>query len=118
MKRTWLVKIAVLSGLLAVSGCATHPRDVSPYAHSPAQYENAKCTQIMADQERLQMRAENLYEDLRQEAMNDRWQLAVGVVFWPTLILLDGGEDIRLREYADLSGRLTALQTAGEKKGC
>jgi hypothetical protein len=110
--------ITLLSVVLAVSGCATHPRDVAPYSHSPAQYQTAQCRQIADDRERLQMRAENLYEDLRQEAVNDRWQLAVGVVFWPTLLLLDGGENIRLREYADLSGRLTALQIAGEDKGC
>lgn len=99
-------------------GCASFPGDIEPFPHSSIQYETASCAQIGADIARLSPRAEKLTREIRSAARNDIWQIMVGVVFWPMLFFLGDEDDFRVREYADITGRLAALDMAAGEKGC
>ena len=99
-------------------GCASFPSDIDPYPHSAAQYETASCAQIKTDHKRLVTRVEKISGDMKNTAQNDIWQIGASIIFWPFLLFLGDEDDFKIRELADLTGRINALEQAANLKEC
>ena len=114
MKNLFIIVIA-----LSMFGCATHPKNMEASSVSSYQYKNYDCDQIGAEYNRVSKRCTALYNDLASEANADAAQMAVGlVVFWPTLLFLEGGDDARAAEYSELLGEKEELEKANILKRC
>lgn len=69
--------------------------------------------------DRVNIRANNLYANLKKTADNDSMQMAVGMIlFWPTLFFLEGGDGLEATEYARLKGEREALEKVAIEKKC
>lgn len=119
----------ILRGLLAItlltaatgifSGCATHPKKISAAYVSPLKYKDYDCDQILMEMDHISHRTNVLYQNLRSEANADTMQTGVGLLlFWPTLLLVEGGDGPEAAEYAQLKGEYEALRQMAIKKKC
>ena len=59
-----------------------------------------------------------LHYELEEEATDDSAQMGIGLLFWPLLFFLEGGDDARAEEYALLKGEQEALQNEAVTKKC
>ena len=105
--------------LVLVSGCATPPNEIAASDVSPFQYNHYTCDQISQDLSRKTRKVSALYTDLKSVADTDETQMAVGLIlFWPTLFFLEGGDDARASEFAQLKGEIEALHQVAVEKSC
>jgi hypothetical protein len=102
---------------LALAGCATPSKDISPTSVSPMQYSNYDCDQIAAEQRRIYGRVGELGGRLDQAASNDNTLAWSALLLWPTLFWL-GGTKQQEAEYARLRGEYDALHQAAIMKKC
>ncbi len=102
---------------LALAGCATASKDISPASVSPMQYSNYDCDQIAAEQRRIYTRVGELGGRLDQAASNDNALAWSAILLWPTLFWL-GGTKQQEAEYARLRGEYDALHQAAIMKKC
>jgi hypothetical protein len=103
---------------IALAGCSTASKDITPTAVSPMQYQSYDCDQIAAEQRRIHVRVSELGGRLDQAASNDQaigW--VGGLLFWPALFWL-GGTKQQEAEYARLRGEYEALHQAAIQKRC
>ena len=108
----------VVSCGLVLSGCSTASKDISPVYVSPVQYQSFDCSQIAAENQRLNGRVTQLGGRLDEAAANDKAIGVVGaVLFWPALFAL-GGTKGQEAEYARLRGEHDALQQTSIHKKC
>lgn len=73
---------AVLSSVIALTGCATASKDISAHYISPMQYQTYDCSQIASETLRIQSRVGQLGGRLDEAAANDKaiagvWGIAV-----------------------------------------
>lgn len=109
--------LIVSCGLL-LSGCSTASKDIAPVYVSPIQYQSFDCSQIAAENQRLNGRVTQLGGRLDEAAANDKAIGVVGaVLFWPALFAL-GGTKGQEAEYARLRGEHDALQQTSIHKKC
>ncbi len=109
---------AVLSAVVALSGCATASKDIAANYTSPMQYQSYDCDQITGEAQRIQVRVSQLSGRLDEAASNDKALVGVGIVlFWPALFAL-GGTKQQEAEYARLKGEYDAIQQAAIAKKC
>ena len=74
---------------------------------------------IAAELDRVTRRATELHQSLKKEADADAAQMAVGLVlFWPTLLFIEGGDGPEATEYARLKGERDTLERAVIMKKC
>ena len=104
---------AVVLVILAVSGCATSSRDISPTYVSPLQYQTYTCEQLAAEEERLRVRVTELGGRIDNKADRDKLLVATPYTVW-----FVGGNNEQEAEFARLSGELNALQQGGIMKNC
>jgi hypothetical protein len=109
---------AVLSSVIALTGCATASKDISAHYISPMQYQTYDCSQIASETLRIQSRVGQLGGRLDEAAANDKAIAGVGaLLFWPALFAL-GGTKQQEAEYARLKGEHDAIQQAAIVKKC
>ena len=77
-------KIVVWTQIVAIAlaGCASGTKDITPLAVSPMQYSNYDCDQIAADQRRIYARVGEIGGRLDQAASNDNMIANVESRFW------------------------------------
>jgi len=101
------------------TGCASNPDRLEPVYVSPDQYKNLGCDEISQEMTRVSVRMSDLYEKLKGARQRDNVQTGVGVVlFWPVLLLLEGGDGVEADEFAKLKGEFTALDKAAATSQC
>ena len=104
-----VLSLATLLCLLA--GCATNPNKISATYVSPLTYKNYDDDQIIMEMDHIGRRSAELYRSLKNESSKDTGQMALGVLFWPALFFLEGGDGPEATEYAQLKGQYEALRT-------
>ncbi len=103
---------------LALAGCATASKDITPAYVSPMQYQSYDCDQLTGEIQRIEGRVGQLGGRLDQAAANDKAIGVVGaVLFWPALFAL-GGTKGQEADYARLKGESDAIQQAAIAKKC
>ena len=109
----------ILSGLVALSACATPPEEIQSSYVSELQYQSYNCNQLSGESQRVSRRANELQASLTKLADNDEAQMAVGLILlWPTLFFLEGGDGPQAQEYARLKGEYEAIEKVAIKKEC
>lgn len=112
-------KLATLGiATLAFAACASKPEDIRTAYISTIQYENYDCDQIAIETSNIERRIAELYQSLRSQAKGDAWQMGVGLVLWPTLFALEGGDGPEAAEYSRLKGEYEALRQVNIMKKC
>ena len=112
-------KLHVLTLLLIVflSSCAKNPDKIAAAYVSPLKYRNYDADQIVLEMDYVGQRTNELYQRLKKKATGDKWKTGIGLVlFWPTLLALDGGDGPESTEYARLKGEYEALRQAAVQK--
>ena len=111
--------LAVLtSASVLLVGCSTASKDIAPISASPLQYNAYDCSQLVAENVRLNGRMSQLSGRLDEAASNDKAITGAGIIlFWPALFAL-GGTKQQEAEYAKLKGEHDALQQSLILKKC
>ncbi len=108
-----------LLAALAVTGCASSPKDIKESRVSPLIYKDYTCDQIILETDNVSAEVDRLYASLEEEATADQWQMGVGMLlFWPALFFLEGGDSEEAVQYARLKGEHRALQKVAISKKC
>ena len=102
---------------LALMGCSTPSKDITPVQVSPLQYAAYDCEQIAGEQRRIHQRAGEVGARLDQAASNDKVLAWSSLLVWPTLFFL-GGTKKQEAEYARLRGEYEALHQAAVLRKC
>ena len=111
--------IVVVSMVLVLSGCASHPERLPTTYVPPLQYLSYDCDQLDGEFKRVSIRVHQLYESLKAEADVDELQMRIGLLFfWPTLFWLEGGDGPEAIEYSQLKGEYAALEEVAIQKKC
>lgn len=109
---------AAVSLSIALSGCATASKDLSPTYVSPMQFQAYDCDQLASENQRLQSRVSQLGGRLDQAASNDKALAGVGaILFWPALFAL-GGTKQQEAEYSRLKGEHGAIEQSAILRKC
>jgi outer membrane murein-binding lipoprotein Lpp len=110
--------IANLSVSIALSGCATASKDLTPTYTSPMQYQSYDCDQLASESQRIQARVVQLGGRLDTAASNDKAIAGVGMIlFWPALFAL-GGTKQQEADYSRLRGEYDAVQQSAVLRKC
>lgn len=114
-----LTKATLISSVLLIVGCASHPDKIKASHVSPEKYQEYDCKQIESELTEIDQRTTALYQTLKQKRNNDSTQTAFGMIFfWPALLFLEGGDGVEAMEYAQLQGDYEALRQNATKKDC
>lgn len=103
---------------LALGACASKPEDIATSYVSPLLYQQYNCDQMRMELARVSRRASELRGTLQKTAKDDQAQVAVSLIFWPSLFFLEGGDGVQAQEYARLKGERDALEQAAIGKNC
>ena len=110
-----LVCVVAVVGLV---GCATASKDVPTTYVSPLQYQGYDCGQLGQEQQRIQVRANQLAGRLDEANSNDKVITGVGaIIFWPALFAL-GGTKQQEQEFSRLKGESDAINHVAVQKRC
>lgn len=109
---------ALLWPLALVTACASPPDQIPATYVSGRTYAAMDCTQLEGALEANAERAGELRFQLQDKANVDATQAGIGVIFWPTLLFLEGGDGDDAKEYARLKGERKALVAAVRDKAC
>jgi hypothetical protein len=85
---------------------------------SPMKYQNYNCSQIAMEMDHVSNRTVQLHNSLDKKASDDAAQMGLGLLFWPALFFLEGGDGPEAAEYSKLKGEYEALRTASVQKEC
>ena len=111
-------KFILLTALL-ISGCASNPDKLDAAYVSPVKYEKYNCQQVATEMDYVGQRTTKLHQRLESERTADNWQMGVGLVlFWPSLLFLEGGDGPEAAEYSQLKGEYEALRQTSVAKQC
>ena len=66
----------------------------------------------------MSRKAQELHGSLKKKADNDQAQTALSLIFWPSLLFLEGGDGPQATEYAQLKGERDALEDSAIQKNC
>lgn len=112
----------VIHALFAVAlagGCATQPDKIGAQSVPHHQFRDLDCAEVIREIRRVDNRGEDLYKVLYEEASTDEGQVAVGLIlFWPALLLLEGGDGAEAAEYGRLQGEHRELMAEATRKNC
>lgn len=110
--------VPALTIAIALSGCATRSKDISPAYVSPVQYQSFTCRQIAEEAGRLSSRAIAASNTQDQKANKDAAGMAIGIfILWP-MLLFNEGDGAEAAEVARLKGEMQALEQASIQKNC
>jgi len=114
----FLAASCIICGVLALSACASQPDTISAAYVSPIQYQNYSCEQVQMELSRVSRKTQELHGALKKKADNDSMQTAASLIFWPTLLFLEGGDGPQATEYARLKGEHDTLEATALQKSC
>ena len=108
----------LLSAALLAS-CSTNPNKIDAAYVSPLKYRDYDCAQIAMEMDYVGQRTTKLYQRLKADNTADKWQAGVGLLlFWPSLLLVEGGDGPEAAEYAQLKGEFEALRDNSVQRKC
>ena len=116
--KTSIITASTIACALALGACASKPEDIATSYVSPLQYQNYTCNQMRMELARVSRHASDLRGTLQKTASDDQGQVALSLLFWPTLFFLEGGDGVQAQEYARLKGERDALEQASIGKNC
>ncbi len=110
--------VLVPAMMLALSACATAPRDIAPSYVSASPYQNYTCEQLETEAQNVSAAAAQAIGVQQQKANSDAAMTGVGVIiFWPALFFLKGnGADAA--NVGQLKGQMQAIQAVSDAKHC
>ena len=112
-----IITLIILSFLIV--SCATSPDKLNTQYIPASTYSNLDCDQIAGSLRQKNARMESLYVKLKSESQTDSTQMAVGMLlFWPTLLFLEGGDSPDAATYSRLKGEVEALNEISITKRC
>ncbi|MDW3095012.1 MAG: metal ABC transporter ATP-binding protein [Gammaproteobacteria bacterium] len=92
-------------------GCASNPDELQKKQVSSDKFSDYNCEMIGNEFERNHRRTKDLYRSLKQERDDDVAQSWIGgLLFWPALLALEGGDGPEAEEFSQLRGEWDALQ--------
>lgn len=103
---------------LALAGCATAPKDISPTYVSTLQYQSLSCKQLQIEAQNVSNAAAVAVGAQQRKANNDNVAMGVGlIVFWPALFFMKGnGADAA--QVGQLKGQMQAIESVSNEKHC
>jgi hypothetical protein len=111
--------IAICLALAVLAACSTSPNKIDAAYVSPLKYRDYDCSQIAMEMDYVGQRTTKLYGRLKNQSTADKWQMGVGILlFWPSLLLLEGGDGPDSAEYAQLKGEFEALRENSVRRRC
>ena len=112
------VRYLTVGVALALTGCATQPKDIAPAYVSTMGYEKLSCAQLQIEAQNVSAAAAAAVGQQEQKSRNDSVAMGVGLVlFWPALFFMKGN-GTEANEVAQLKGEMTAIQTVSDAKSC
>ena len=122
VQREYKMKKFLTTTLVAtvVAGCASHPDEIDPVYVPTAQFSGLNCAAISQEMTRISPRIIDLYTILRNERHKDSAQMGAGIafLFWPAILLLEGGDGDEAEEFAKLRGEFSALDKVATETQC
>jgi hypothetical protein len=111
--------IAIAVGLgLALSSCASKPKDIEAAYVSSTLYESLSCDRLREEATAVSARAIAASGAQQKKADNDAVAVGVGlVIFWPALFFAKG-DGASAAEVSRLKGEMKAIETASLKNNC
>jgi hypothetical protein len=111
--------IAIAVGLgLALSSCASKPKDIEAAYVSSTLYESLSCERLREEATAVSARAIAASGTQQKKADNDAVAVGVGlVIFWPALFFAKG-DGASAAEVSRLKGEMKAIETASIKNNC
>ena len=111
--------LATLLTVAVLSGCAADTNQIRASYVSSYEYESYTCERLRGEAERVTRLAQEVGARVDDAAETDDVQMAAGMIlFWPALFFLEGEETADTQEYAELKGRMTAIEEASLRKDC
>ena len=104
-----------------LSGCATHPdKMATKYTpkHEYHKYASYSCQQMSRELKQMRVRLTELYQTLEEKSVNDTAQMGAGVMFWPSLLFLEGGDGSDALEFKALKGEYNTMRDMAFKRPC
>lgn len=109
----------VITALMAISACASNPDKLGTQYVSSVKYQDYTCSQLSMSYDNKSTRLAQLYNQLKKERDADELQVGVGLLlFWPTLLFVEGGDGAEAVEYSRLKGEVQAIQEMMIQKSC
>lgn len=115
MKANKAIRIILM---MLIAGCATKPEKLPTTYVSPLSYKDHDCDQMVVEMDNISRRKSELFSQLKKTASNDSGQMALGLLLWPSLFFLEGGDGPEATEYSRLKGEHLALEKAMVIKKC
>ena len=108
---------AILAG--AIAGCATQPMELGTVYVTPVFYKEYTCELLARETTRMNHKLSRLHGHLKASSDGDNWQLPVGMLLMPPVLLaLEGGDGPAAAEYALAKGEAEAAHKAANMKNC
>ena len=101
-----------------LTGCATDTSQIQASYVSPYEYEGYTCSTLRGEAARITRRAREIGAQIDQTASNDAAAATVGLMLPTLLLLIEGNDPMDARRYAELKGRMNAVEEASIRKGC
>jgi hypothetical protein len=111
-------KASLVFAVAILSACASQPEDIATTYVSPIKYQDYSCKQLGMEIDHISRRTTALYASLDKKADRDAAQMAGGIILWPFLFGLEGGDGSEAVEYANLKGEYEATREAMVAKEC
>jgi len=111
--------ILLIVTVVFVFGCAGNPNKMQASYVSDAYYMDYTCEELTRELSKVTNKCDSLYRSLKRDNTNDKWQMGAGMIlFWPTLLLLEGGDGPEADEYCRLKGEKETLTNLARERGC
>ena len=105
-----------IAASLFVAGCSSSPGSIGASYVSPLEYQSYSCSQLGQELRRLGRSVQEVAGYQSDEARGDAVAMGIGIVFWPALFFLIGGD--REEELKRIRGEAEAVEQAAIQKDC
>ena len=110
---------ATLLVVAVLAGCAADTSQVRPTYISSAEYDDYTCERLRGEATRITRQVHEVGARVDKTAATDDAQTAVGMIlFWPALFFLEGEDTADTHRYAELKGRMNAIEETSIRKNC
>lgn len=116
MKLTHLVSLILSASVL--TACSTSSHKIQEVYVSPLQYNSYDCSQLAAEEQRIQVRLSQISGRLDESSKNDKLLAASSVFLYGIPLFFVGGTKEQEAEFARLKGELSAVQQAAIQTKC
>jgi len=110
--------VSIILGMSLVTACSTTSHKIQEVYVSPLQYHSYDCSQLAAEEQRIQVRLSQIGGRIDESAKNDKIIAASSVFLYGIPLLFVGGTKEQEAEFARLKGELSAVQQAAIQTKC